>query len=386
MAGPEPDINTKKNALMDGIRRRYDFDCAAIDTLLVNFLTLSEFKHISFEDMVNTIATTMESQKHDSRRLPSTKQNKDVQENPKMLKTKKAKILESTDGDSSDERQTQGKPTGNFQPGRRPSNDNPGGFGRDIVCDRCKKPGHIARDCRSRFDKYSNHLPKRGYGNNYKGRGGGHFNKYRPGNYRYNKYDNKGGRKERYGYPQKRDSTIHIQVTKLSQEEDVTTSRVLVTKPESEQVVVHDSGAEVTVFQSTPRVMSDVVQTNKTIVHGNNQKTVVNQMGTIGEFTDVLVSRSVTDNIFSTSRAADLGYVSVFAQNNVYILKPDTHLNFRREDIACIGEREGGLYLTKLPDMLKMMSATTHEKEGGGGSDRRGKKRPRFRRNDSDQE
>ena len=40
------------------------------------------------------------------------------------------------------------------------------------------------------------------------------------------------------------------------------------------------------------------------------------------------------------------------------------HLNCRCDDIA--KQRECGLYLTKLPEMLKMMSATTPEKECSG--------------------
>lgn len=57
----ELNIHTKKNAWMDGIRHRYDFGCAALDTLLLHFLILFEFKHISFVDMESTIAVYAQS-------------------------------------------------------------------------------------------------------------------------------------------------------------------------------------------------------------------------------------------------------------------------------------------------------------------------------------
>ena len=51
-----------------------------------------------------------------------------------------------------------------------------------------------------------------------------------------------------------------------------------------------------------------------------------------------------------------LNEISVKQSNN------KTHLNFRCDDIAYIGERGCGLYLIKLPEMLKMMSETMPEK------------------------
>jgi hypothetical protein len=209
-----------------------------------------------------------------------------------------------------------------------------------VKCFNCDKLGHFARDCRKKKIEVKTNVSK------------------------VNPKGNKVKKVKVTKVTEKEESEnssdeelISINMTRIEETMDF---NIGVTKDPD---IILDNGAEVTVVNHIPNEMEITnPKPNRSLIYGNNLKSKIEKIGSIGEINNVQFCPHNTDNILSLSQIADMGRNIVVTKDKCYILKPGTTLTFKKKDIEISGDRNGGLYKTKLDTVIKFYTKVGSDK------------------------
>ena len=147
--------------------------------------------------------------------------------------------------------------------------------------------------------------------------------------------------------PTPKDKQIRINVVKCQEE---SAARVLIARTTQETAII-DSGAEVIVFKAARPGITNIRETKKKIIYGNNHQSELTEVGSWGAIDEVAICRGISDNVVSTSKLADVGHVTILTQESAYILRPGAELEIKAKDIVLRAPRSGGLYIGNLVEL-----------------------------------
>ena len=127
-------------------------------------------------------------------------------------------------------------------------------------------------------------------------------------------------------------------------------------------MVSWDSCAEVTAFPQEVDGMTTVEATSKRLlVYGNGQSSKVSKITAMGDLDGIHISKDLTDALISIPALTMKGYKCIFTKKDMYLISPDGSVRFDKKDIVLRARKTGGVYSSKMNDVLQAMMERSEE-------------------------
>jgi hypothetical protein len=121
-------------------------------------------------------------------------------------------------------------------------------------------------------------------------------------------------------------------------------------------IVLLDSGAQSWVLEHQPKAMTDLTDSTQQLVCANGSTNAITTVGTVGDLKDIIVCNEFHKNLASVPRMAkDNKMCTIFTPMGSYVLKPNTKMSWKAEDVLVYAPLKKGLYQAPLNDVLNRL-------------------------------
>jgi hypothetical protein len=147
---------------------------------------------------------------------------------------------------------------------------------------------------------------------------------------------------------------MHINLTKVVEEGE---EPVVLNNSVKEDMIIMDSGAEVTAMNEVPDGMIETKKNPKlSLVYGNKGSTKVQRIGRLGDLTNIHISADISDNVLSLSQVTELGYKVLMTNSNLYLLSSEVEFNIKKKHVMLTANRHGKLYKAHLNELRELFN------------------------------
>jgi hypothetical protein len=225
------------------------------------------------------------------------------------------------------------------------------------TCHWCLKPGHLIKDCRSKkankpravasdkkTDKAKNAYTTRTEADV-------------PPHKKKKPNDSNEGDSENDDMLHMYCTTIMSEKTTNPRAEPKTLGSYSATMPDR---MIVDSGSEAHCWPKASKLMSNVKTSTKKMVFGNDQTLPITHMGDLGKLKDCAIVPGMTKGLLSIAQLVAVNKCAyVYTEKGVYVMKPGTKLEIKKDDVVLQGERIDGLYQVKTTDVIKAFAKSS---------------------------